>query len=73
MDLVSKPCKELCNWAETPTPRDGKKLFECSGCGSQWMRGEPWTPRQHDGTTPPAVQAEILISQPWLAFGSGGS
>lgn len=73
MELTSNPCKDLCDWQPTATMRDGKPLIECNGCGSQWVRGEAWTPRQHDGSCPPAVQAELKIAQPWLSFGNPGS
>ena len=51
-------CRRLCSWAETGRLRDGERLFACSGCGSEWVASEPWTPIDHTGVIPPAVQAE---------------
>ena len=33
------------------------ELFVCTGCGSQWEPGQPWTPRDVDGEVPEAVRA----------------
>ena len=51
-------CRRLCSWEETGRMRDGERLFACSGCGSEWVASEPWTPIDHTGVIPPAVQAE---------------
>lgn len=73
MDLIASPCRDLCDWQATQTSYDGKPLIACNGCGSQWVRGEPWSPRQADGSCPPVVQEQLRLSQPWLSFGNGGS
>lgn len=57
--LAISPCRNLCDWTATPTPRDTVALFRCGGCGSEWVRSERWTPRQADGTVPPAVLEEL--------------
>ena len=59
MDLVVAPCRQLCDWARTPAERGGRPLFACRGCGSQWVRGQGWTPAQADGSVPPAVLSEL--------------
>ncbi|HSE10758.1 MAG TPA: hypothetical protein VLB29_18990 [Nocardioidaceae bacterium] len=49
-------CRRLCSWGETPALLDGERIFACSGCGSQWVASEPWTPIDHTGVVPAAVQ-----------------
>ena len=73
MSLKEAPCQDLCDWQATETSYEGKPLIACNGCGSQWVRSERWTPRQADGSTPPVVQEQVRLNQPWLSFGSGGS
>ena len=51
MTLAISPCRSLCDWAPAG------ELFACGGCGSQWEPSQGWTPRQADGTVPPAVLA----------------
>jgi hypothetical protein len=70
--LTIAPCRQLCDWTRTPasTP-DGRPLLACRGCGSQWVRGEPWTPAQADGSRPAAVEEEL--SRAADAAGSAGS
>lgn len=70
MPLTISPCRQLCDWARTPAQLDNRPLFACRGCGSQWVRGEPWTPAQHDGTVPEAVREELRGA---AAAGSAGS
>ena len=72
MPLTVSPCRNLCDWARTPaaTP-DGRRLFACRGCGSQWVRGEPWTPAQADGSRPACVAQELRSGA--AAAGSAGS
>ena len=71
MPLTVSPCRQLCDWARTPTTYEGAPLLACRGCGSQWVRGQPWTPAQADGSRPPAVVEELR--RPADAAGSGGS
>ena len=54
----------------TDTIRD-QPVLACRGCGSQWVRSEPWTPAQADGSRPPAVLEEL--SRAAGAAGSAGS
>lgn len=51
-------CRRLCGWSATGGRRDGEQLFACSGCGSEWVVSEAWTPVDHTGEVPAAVQAE---------------
>lgn len=57
--LVSQPCRSLCWWASTGVEHERQPLFACAGCGSQWVRSEPWAPRQADGTWPDGVRDEL--------------
>lgn len=34
-------------------------MLACRGCGSQWIRSEPWTPIDHTGRIPDDVRAEL--------------
>ncbi|HEX6878244.1 MAG TPA: hypothetical protein VF165_21480 [Nocardioidaceae bacterium] len=51
-------CRRLCSWDRSGTLLDGEPLFACSGCGSEWVPSEPWTPIDHTGEVPEGVQAE---------------
>ncbi len=53
------PCRTLCRWGPTRGRVDGQTLFACTGCGSQWVPSEPWTPRQADGSWPPGVREAL--------------
>lgn len=54
--LAISPCLTLCDWARV----DGA-LLRCGGCGSEWLPTERWTPRQADGTVPPAVLEALEV------------
>lgn len=60
--LQAYPCRQLCAWTRTrrryPGGVDGLPVFSCAGCGSQWVRTEPWTPIDATGTVPAAVARE---------------
>ena len=79
MSLVISPCRSLCDWRRTRSTFDGQRLYACSGCGSQWVRTEPWTPRQADGPVPAEVLEEFRTDPPVSAApgegaaGTGGS
>jgi hypothetical protein len=51
-------CRRLCSWARTEESLDGEPVFRCDGCGSEWVASEHWTPIDHTGVVPEAVQAE---------------
>ena len=69
--LRVSPCRQLCDWRPS---RGRDRLFACAGCGSQWVRTEPWAPRQADGTWPDGVRDELLRSaRGGGAAGSAGS
>lgn len=51
-------CRRLCSWSDTGGLLDGERLFRCAGCGSEWVPSERWTPVDHTGDIPEAVQRE---------------
>jgi hypothetical protein len=51
-------CRSLCSWQRTGESLGSEPVFACSGCGSEWVPSEPWTPVDHTGTVPEAVLAE---------------
>ncbi|GAB3598426.1 hypothetical protein GCM10027446_28600 [Angustibacter peucedani] len=58
--LEQHACQALCAWRRDPTSPDGAlPRFRCEGCGSQWDRGQGWTPADRDGTVSPDVRAEL--------------
>ena len=71
MPLTVSACRSLCDWARTPSSYEGLPLFACRGCGSQWVRSEPWAPRQADGSWPPGVREELSAGAD--GAGSAGS
>ena len=38
---------------------DTAAVFACTGCGSEWLRSELWTPVDADGHVPPGITAEL--------------
>jgi hypothetical protein len=56
--LVIAACRSLCQWRKTEETIAAEPVFACSGCGSEWVASEPWTPIDHDGFVPDAVQEE---------------
>ena len=56
--LRRNPCKQQCNWIGTGREHDGLPLFMCTGCKSEWVRTEGWTPANADGSINPQVIAE---------------
>ncbi len=56
--LAAHPCQLVCEWHATGEDRAGLPLFVCSGCASEWVRSQPWTPARADGTVSPEVAAE---------------
>ena len=58
--LVVIACRGLCAWDTTDGRVLGEPVFACSGCGSEWVASEPWTPIDADGLVPEAVQAARL-------------
>ncbi len=62
-DVAQRPCRSICRWASTGetwlTAEAGPlPVFECAGCGSEWVRTEPWTPIDQSRQVPAAVAAE---------------
>jgi hypothetical protein len=60
---VSRPleicaCRAECDWVARDEALEGLPLFACTGCGSEWVASEPWTPADRDGVVPEAVQVE---------------
>lgn len=56
--LATNPCTQDCDWSLTGGQRDGRPLFSCGGCASEWVSTERWTPQQADGIVNEAVAAE---------------
>ena len=57
------PCQSICVWKPTgetwsDPSGDDLRVFACAGCGSEWVRSEPWTPIDSGGSVPPAVAVE---------------
>jgi hypothetical protein len=57
------PCQSICLWDPTgevwlDATCGALRVFRCAGCGSEWVRTEPWTPVDAAGQVPPAVVAE---------------
>ncbi|MGZ4493766.1 MAG: hypothetical protein ACXVWU_03630 [Nocardioides sp.] len=50
-------CRRLCTWSAEERQLDGEPLFSCSGCGSEWVPSQTWTPIDWQGEIPAAVQA----------------
>ena len=48
-------CRRLCSWRETGQQLAGEPLFACSGCGSEWVPSQPWTPIDYEGVVPAPV------------------
>jgi hypothetical protein len=54
-------CRSLCSWQEAGERLGGEQLFACSGCGSEWVPSEAWTPVDYTGTVPaPVAEARGL-------------
>ncbi len=49
-------CRSACHWLERDETRSGEPLFGCTGCGSEWVPSEPWTPVDWTGSVPESVQ-----------------
>ncbi|MCW2605980.1 MAG: hypothetical protein JWO60_673 [Frankiales bacterium] len=71
--LRISPCRTLCDWGPTRVEQDGERLFACTGCGSQWVPSEPWTPRQADGAVPDGVRAALSTAPAAGGAGTAGS
>ena len=59
------PCQSVCVWRATGevwaperTDEAPLRVFACAGCGSEWVRTEPWTPIDAHGVVPVEVAAE---------------
>jgi hypothetical protein len=48
-------CRSLCGWDDTGRRLDGERLFACSGCGSEWVPSQAWTPVDYTGVVPDPV------------------
>lgn len=56
--LAQHACQDKCAWRDTGDDLAGLPLFACAGCGSEWVRTEPWTPANRNGRVAAAVQRE---------------
>jgi hypothetical protein len=50
-------CRRLCAWGESERSLAGEPLFACSGCGSEWVPSQQWTPVDYTGVVPESVAA----------------
>jgi hypothetical protein len=63
--LEVSPCQSICRWSATgvgwpvAAQRD-LRVFRCSGCGSEWVRTEAWTPVDAEGQVPPDIASERI-------------
>jgi hypothetical protein len=73
VSLTTHPCRSLCQWAATGGVHDGLPLFACAGCGTEWVRTQPWSPRQADGSWPPGVREQLSTGPDADAAGTAGS
>jgi hypothetical protein len=64
MTLATHPCRSLCEWHPTAASIGELPVLACRGCGTQWVRSEPWTPIDADGRIPDAVRAELARRAP---------
>jgi hypothetical protein len=48
-------CRAMCAWQDTGELLDRERLFACSGCGSEWVPSQPWTPADYTGAVPAPV------------------
>jgi len=55
------PCQAVCTWDDAGEELGGEPLFRCGGCGSEWVRSQPWTPAGADGLVCPAVAAQVAL------------
>lgn len=70
-DVEAWPCQSICVWAVTGEVwNDGTgsdlRVFACRGCGSEWVRTEPWTPIDSVGVVPDEVCAERARARYWV-------
>jgi hypothetical protein len=81
-DPEAWPCQSICTWAPGGYRLRGaegidRDVFVCTGCGSEWVDSEAWTPLNADGVVPDGIAAErprAATSEPGAAAaGSVGS
>jgi hypothetical protein len=65
-ELTVRPCRSLCAWRPARHVRSSEvraslPLFRCRGCGSEWVRSEPWAPVDADGSVHPALAQELRL------------
>ena len=56
--LQTSACRQECRWSRTADAIAGEPVFACSGCGSEWVASEDWTPIDQSGIVPETVQRE---------------
>lgn len=57
--LKQNPCDETCEWVSTNRVRGGERVYECTGCESEWVRSADFIPKDIDGTINPDIQDEL--------------
>ena len=53
--LAANECQGKCAWQPTDEEIDGRQVFECGACRSEWTADQSWTPRNWDGEISPEV------------------
>jgi hypothetical protein len=61
--VAAWPCQSVCVWRATrevwwADDHVDLAVFACSGCGSEWVRTEAWTPIDANGEVPEQIAAE---------------
>lgn len=59
-------CRSECGWRDAGELLDGEPVFACTGCGSEWVPSEPWTPVDYTGVVPePVAEARRTRGTGW--------
>lgn len=61
--LITNDCQGKCDWLPTDDQIEGRPVFECVACRSEWTTAQSWTPRNADGDVSDAV-AEARAANP---------
>jgi hypothetical protein len=67
--LAAHPCQQVCAWVptaefrttESPATelRDQLRVFQCTGCRSEWTADQVWRPADQRGQVPVSVLLEL--------------
>lgn len=72
--IAAEPCQSSCAWTRTTevwcdVEHGDLPVFACSGCGSEWVRTQPWTPIDAAGNIPDEVADERALRHETRAAG----